>query len=90
MGESGGKDTRYGSAYTGQATSKGWMNTYEWEISRADHDEWRPDLITNDEVQNDLLANVNNYFIPIVITRTNSSNGNIEGIITNRANNNTY
>ena len=90
MGESGGKDTRYGSAYTGQATSKGWMNTYEWEISRADHNEWRPDLITNDEVQNDLLANVNNYFIPIVITRTNSSNGNIEGIITNRANNNTY
>ena len=90
MGESGGKDTRYGAAYTGQATSKGWMNTYEWEIARDGHDEWRPDLVTNDEVQNDLLANVNNYFIPFVIAKTNSSNGQIEGIITNRANNNTY
>ena len=89
MGESGGKDTRYGMDYTSSATSKGWLNTSEQSAYKSDHNGWRPD-ITNEEVQNTLLSNVNNYFIPFIIARTNNSNGKIEGIISNRANNNTF
>ena len=90
MGESKGNDTRYGAFYTNKSNKNGWLNTYEWGTVKDGHNEWRPDLTTNGEVQNDLLPNVNNYFIPIVIGKTNSSNGEIDGIIANRAIYNTY
>lgn len=81
MGESGGKDTRWGSGWSLGITGQGWGGN-TGDNTHASHDEWRPHY-TEAEVQNEWKSRMTTPVAAFMIARSTSSNGKIDCVNSN-------
>ena len=79
MGESGGKDTRWGSYYSKGITGKNWSSSNIDGVANSSHDAWRPDF-NNDEVQELWRGQLTSALAAFMICRSSSSNGEIDRV----------
>lgn len=80
MGESGGKDTRWGSYHSKGITDSSWRSSDMNGTANSSHDEWRPGF-DNNQVQDLWRAQISGSSLAaFMICRSTSSNGSIDRV----------